>query len=289
METLKKCAGFIIFIITTAVAVFDFYKIIDIKNFSLKIFLYVIIVLLIPISFSSILSLYSILIQNKNIVVDGIDLITINHEFSISNDLLKKTRYLQIEKVHYIYEFNNNSFTSIRSYKGKCISLFKKITGFPFVVAGDSNARFEDINCYGYDLLADPYKNTKRFPSLIENEGLYKFAMFTFSSPLKYGNEFQIETHYTWPNCVSSIKDYILVSPIFSKKSFNEFDVELRFYHHTPLRVKKYYIDKYKRVISQGEVIKDLSQRDSSYTLYKDSGVKMRKSIGYYIYIYEFV
>ena len=292
-NTLKKYFSFFVSALSAIALFFDFKDILKIENMTLRVLLYILLCVTLPICIYSVVSLFVLrrVLRRKDIVIDNINLVTINHEFDIHEELIKQTKNICVESVSYIYEFVGRDFSSIRTYKGKCVSHTKEVVGFPLVVAGDSNASFADINCYAYDLMADAKKRTKLYPNLLSNEGLYKFACYNFSRPLRYNQEFNIETHYTWPDCVSPQKDYILVSPIFCNKAFDRFNVELRFFNNkVPIRVKKYMIDQYKRVTPMGEVVRDARQaKPSSYISFTDTDVKMQDAVAFYVYIYDFV
>ena len=287
-KIIKQYYSIFISTISAIVLFFDFRDVLTIENMTIKVLLYLVLFISLPISIYSIVFL--LILRRKEIVIENINLVTINHEFGIQKELIKQTKDISIDSVSYIYEFVGRDFSSIRTYKGKCVSLTREVVGFPLVVAGDSNASFSDINCYAYDLITDARKQNKVFPNLLSNEGLYKFACYNFSRPLQYNQTFNIETHYTWPDCVSPNKDYILVSPIFCNKSFEQFSVELRFFDKIPIRVKKYVIDQYKRVTPLGEIVRDINQsKPDLYISFTDSEVEMHGAVAFYVYIYDFV
>ena len=198
--------------------------------------------------------------------------------------------HIHLYLLHYIYEFVGRDFTSIRTYKGRSTSRRKKVLGFPLVVAGDSNASFNELNCFAYDLLGDSEKNRIIKPKLIDSEGVYMFARYNFSHPLEYNQKFNIETHYTWPNCVRADRDYILVSPIFSKRDFNSFKVELRFFQNQiPLRVEKYLIVRHRNPEFIREIPMYSKQPNSnSYITYIDEDVEMPDDIAFFVYTFDF-
>jgi len=246
------------------------------------------IVSIIQIPFSLFVITLLIFSKGININIEGISLLTLEHEFHNYREILQKTKHFDIQSVNYIYEFKGENFTSIRTYKGKCISLKKIITKFPLVVAGDSNVSFEEIDCYVYNLITDSEKKDKRKPEII-HEGIYKLVNYNFNDPpLEYNQIFHIEVCYTWPNCVSSKKDYILVSPIFYKKSFDRFNVELRFFDKKPIRVKKYIVGKNKKIKFRGELTKETRQENNEYIRFIDVDVEMKDNLAFYIYIYDF-
>jgi len=218
---LKKLINAVITVLSVVVLIFDFIDIIDIKNVSLFRLLCVLLIIEIPINIYF-FSLHLIL-KRKHIVIDNINMVTVDHEFNNYKDLIRQSKRFEVQSVSYIYEFIGSDFKSIRTYKGKCSSRHKATEGFPLVVAGDNNSTFAEIDCYAYDLIEDATRSRKLYPELMSNEGLYKFACYRFRRPLRHNQEFHIEAHYTWPDCVSSEKDYILASPIFDKKKLQLF------------------------------------------------------------------
>lgn len=286
IKSIKKYIGYIVSILSAIVLFSDFINIINVENISLKVLFVLLFIISIPIAIASMVSL--IKLRYKNIVIDNINMVTVNYEFDNYKELIKQTKRVEISSVNYIYEFQDGDFKSIRNYIGKSISWLEKVVSFPLVLAGDSSVEFTMNNCYAYDLLKDRNKNNKLYPNLLFNEGIYKFACYNFGHALKYNESFNIETYYTWPNCVSPKKDYILVSPIFKKKTFDKFNVQLRFFDKIPIRVKKYKINEYKKVISFGEIIKDSEQKNKDYISYTDSDVEMKENIAFFVYIFDF-
>jgi hypothetical protein len=247
--------------------------------------LFIISIIQVPICVSLIVLL--IINKRKNIVIEDINLVTLNHELNNYKDILRKIKYFDIHSVNYIYEFKGTGFTSIRTYKGKCISRKNNILSFPLVVAGDHNTSFKEIDCYVYDLIEDREKKQKRKPEVVI-EGLYKFINYNFNAPLEFNQKFHIEVCYTWPNCVSAEKDYILASPIFFSKSFDRFNVELRFFDKKPIRIKKYVVDRYKKYIFRGELTIDSIQKNRGFSSFIDRDIEMKDNIAFYVYIYNF-
>ena len=224
----------------------------------------------------------------NHIEIDGIDMVALYHEFQIWKDIRNKTKNFEIYSVGYIYEFEGKNFTSIRTYRGTCISRYGDVVKFPLVLCGDKNSAFGDINCYVYDLLADPQKKIKKVPEPKNITGIYQLAYYFFSSPLKYKQEFEIEVHYTWPNCLSHVFDYVFASPIFYKKNFVCFNVEIRFYDKVPVRMKKFLMNGCKKVSEAGVIYKGATQKDQeNYTSFTDNNIEMKDNL-FFIFLFNF-
>jgi hypothetical protein len=248
----------------------------------------IILIIQFPVCFFLIVAL--LLVNKKNnrregIVIEGINLITLDYLFSNHRNISQKTKHFDIQSLKFIYEFKGTNFTSTIRLLGKNISFKRDVTVFPFVVAGDHNASFSEIDCYAYDLVNDSERNEKRILEK-SSEGLCKIANFNFSDPLKHDQIFYIEVCYTWPNCVSSEKDYISASPLFFRKSCKSFCTELRFFDKVPVRIKKYIVDQNKKTFFLGELERETTQKNICYIGFIDRDIKTRDVL--YIYVYDF-
>ena len=176
-----------------------------------------------------------------NICIDDIDLTVISQK----NITRKKIKTLQVNTVHYTYEFSKNGFEAYIRFKGDVVKKIGTVKGIALNFSGDSNQTFENIDAYAYDLICDPQKEYKIIGKSLSRGGLNKEVFFKFQHPLKRNERFDYIFHYRWDNCVNPDKDYIAAIPPFKSINPRELTLDVIFKDTRVNNFETYSINNY--------------------------------------------
>jgi len=178
-----------------------------------------------------------------------------------------------------VIENKNASFSF--EYSGICIKKPEE-NGFLFSVEAENNVSFNNLDCYGYDLLADPQKMKKLRPIIKNNDGISKKVLLPFATQMSRYHPFSIFLTANYKNCMSYGKNYYNSTLSFNKRhKIESFKMVLKFKNFPPKDIRVYEIKK-----GNARYIRSINPETSDNNLFIDQ-YKNVPGIKQLVYIFD--
>jgi hypothetical protein len=185
--------------------------------------------------------------KQKNVNENGV---LPSHFDHIADANRPKTKNLRLRKVTHTYKITNsnnkneqdNYLDNIWEYSGICIDE-NGASAIMFTLYTGGKVKFDDMNCYGYDLSQDSEEKYPIKAEVLVDEHLYKRIKLEFEESISKQDTFNIKLLFRCPS--PYIKNDDITSTLsFKDKSIEEYKVILEFTELKPKSVKVSKINK---------------------------------------------
>jgi len=177
-------------------------------------------------------------IKSSSIVVEGKSIDCLN----IANLSRLQNKSLLVQDVTHVATIQGNDLKIEMHYNGYCKSK-KGANGIEFSIDADANLPFDELDCYGYDLINDPNMSQKIKPIPHSPDSISKKIQLPFSNIIKRNEKFEVVLHATLNNCMQYGKDYYVSTLSFRQESIHNYIVKLEFMYDKPVWLRVYDVN----------------------------------------------
>jgi len=187
---------------------------------------------------------------------------------NIANLRRRVNRSLMIQEAHHMAEIKGEDLTITWKYSGYCRA--EQETVMEFSIDTDSNAPFDGLECYAYDLGRDPGQEHKIRPILIGPDGISKKIAVPFLEPLTAQQPFSVLLKCVLPGCMTVGLEYYTSTLSFGQDPVRRCTVRLMFFGQRPAWVRVYEC----AAPGSANLVKDLKpvRGTRNFTEYEDLG-----------------
>jgi hypothetical protein len=125
-------------------------------------------------------------------------------------------------------------------YSGYCRA--EQETAIEFSIDAESNIPFDALDCFAYDLAADPGSEHKIRPILIGPDGISKKLAVPFLEPLTAQQPFRVLLKCRLPGCMKAGREYYTSTLSFAQNQVQRCTVRLLFFGERPAWVRVYEV-----------------------------------------------
>lgn len=206
---------------------------------------------------------------------------TLVYEIVNMDEILAKTKDFNIDYIDYDYTVQNNSLISTKKYRGSYNGNNVSNILFPIIMASNTGNTSEEISVNAYNIMDEKREEIK-----YDKKELGTYIWCYISLPIDE-IEFFIEVNYKWPNSFSQISDYVLVSPNYLNRDFNNFDFKLKFDKKTVDMSPVVHEFKISKNGKDNLIGKIRAEDDSKFWIYRKEEIKMT-DICFYVYTFTY-
>lgn len=170
----------------------------------------------------------------------------------VANLRRRLNRSLNIQRAFQVAIIEGADLHLAWQYDGYCRS--QSETGIEFSIESENNIPFEQLDCYVFDLQADPARSNQIRPSLVGSDGVSKKVRVPFLKPLSRGERFSLLLHCALPDTISTGVQYYASSLSFDQQAVDSASLHLIFVRTKPAWVKVYDLDQRSRPIFANEL-----------------------------------
>ena len=171
------------------------------------------------------------------IEIEGISIDSLN----AANLRRRVSNRFMIQTVHHIVTIHGADLEVNWRYAGYC--RVDQATAFEFSVDSEGGIPFSALDCFGYDLKADPRHQHKIQPVLIGPDSISKKIAVPFSQALRTADPFDIMLKCRMPGTFKPGVAYYISTLSFDQPSVGRCAVELLFRGEQPEWVRVYQCD----------------------------------------------
>lgn len=207
---------------------------------------------------------------------------TLVYEIVNLDEILAKTKEFTIDYIDYDYTVSENTLISIKRYRGRYNGNLVSSILFPTIMASNTGNTSESVLVEAYNIMSDKRERIETY----KNE-MGPYIWCDISLPRKE-KEFFIEVYYKWPNSFSKTSDYVLVSPNYQNRRFENFDFKLSFskkYVERPPVVHEFKIFQNGKDNLIGNI---RPEENSNFWIYRKKEISMT-DICFYVYVFTYI
>jgi hypothetical protein len=173
-------------------------------------------------------------VDAASVEIEGMSIDSLN----VANLRRRVSRNFFIQTVHHVVTINGPDLEITWRYQGYCRA--DDSTAFEFSVDSENGALFGRLDCFGYDLKADPGKQHKIQPLLIGPDGISKKIAVPFLEPVLAQQPFDIMLNCRLPGTYKTGLAYYTSTLSFDQDTVGKCTVHLIFRGQQPDWVRVY-------------------------------------------------